>query len=230
MSKVLENKWITKNYYLLQTDLKCNCEPGQFFMLRSWNNFPLLSRPISIFDINSSGAVFLYEVIGEGTKILSNLASGDSIEVHGPYGVGFPILDSDVVLVGGGVGVAPFYYTAKKYLDNGKKVDLYIGEDEVSELEVLFQDLDVNLFVKKSGFITDIVEDGTTPILTCGPEIMMEKIYRQFKGKREVYASIDKRMGCGVGACLCCTVKTVDGFKRSCKDGPVFKGEYVWEE
>lgn len=232
MAKVLENIKIDNNYYLLKTDLKMDVLPGQFFMLRAWGNYPTLSRPISIYDASNT-LEFLYEVVGEGTKILSQLKVGDELKVEGPYGNSFKTKDiKEISLVGGGVGVAPFYYLIKKLKEENKNIDIdfYIGERENQEIENAFLDLDVNLKIKKGGFITDILEFDKKLIYTCGPDIMMKNITKLAQENNcEVYVSLDKRMGCGVGACLSCTCKTKDGNKRSCKEGPIFKGGDIIE-
>lgn len=232
MAKVIDNVKIDGNYYLLKTDLKKDVLPGQFFMLRAWDTYPTLSRPVSIFDASNT-LEFLYEVVGEGTEIFSKLKPGDDIKVLGPYGNSFNTDNiSEISLVGGGVGTAPFYYLSKVLKEKNKdvKIDFYIGERENQEIEKAFLDLDVNLKIKKGGFITDILEYDKKLIYTCGPDIMMKNVTRlALENKCEVYVSLDKRMGCGVGACLSCTCKTKDGNKRSCKEGPVFKGDDIVE-
>lgn len=232
MAKVIENIRIDSTYYLLKTDLKMDVLPGQFFMLRAWDTYPTLSRPISIFDA-SENLEFLYEVVGEGTEIFSKLKQGDNIKVEGPYGNSFNTEDiSEISLVGGGVGIAPFYYVSKVLKEKNKniKIDLYLGERENQEIEKSLLDLDVNLKIKKGGFITDILEFDKKLIYTCGPDIMMKNVTKMaIENNCEVYVSLDKRMGCGVGACLSCTCKTTSGNKRSCKEGPIFKGEDIIE-
>lgn len=232
MAKVIENIRIDNTYYLLKTDLKMDVLPGQFFMLRAWGTYPTLSRPISIFDA-SENLEFLYEVVGEGTEIFSKLKQGDNIKVEGPYGNSFNTEDiSEISLVGGGVGIAPFYYVSKVLKEKNKniKIDLYLGERENQEIEKSLLDLDVNLKIKKGGFITDILEFDKKLIYTCGPDIMMKNVTKMaIENNCEVYVSLDKRMGCGVGACLSCTCKTTSGNKRSCKEGPIFKGEDIIE-
>lgn len=228
MTKVIFNKKIDGNYYLMKVDLVKETLPGQFYMLRAWDNYPTLSRPVSIFDSEEDGLTFLYEVRGEGTQILSKLKEGDELKVYGPYGNSFKYENiNEISLVSGGVGSAPFYYLSKylKKYNPDVKIDFYIGQRENQNLEQLFEDLGVNLKVKKGGFITDILEYDKKLIYTCGPDIMMKKVTELGLEKGcEVYVSLENRMGCGVGACLSCTCKTKDGNKRSCKEGPVFEG------
>lgn len=228
MSRVIYNRQIDKTYFLIKTDTVVDTKPGQFFMLRAWDKYPTLSRPISIFNVEDDGLVFLYEVRGEGTKIISQLKEGDEIKVFGPYGNGFEYRGIDEIsLVGGGVGNAPFYYLSKciKIENPNAKIDFYLGERVEQNIESAFEDLDVNLIVKKGGFITECMEYDKKLIYTCGPSVMMEKVsLLGAENGCQVYVSLENRMGCGVGACLSCTCKTKTGNKRACKEGPVFKG------
>lgn len=235
MAKVIDNIRIDETYFLLKTDLKMDVLPGQFFMLRAWEDYPTLSRPISIYDATET-LEFLYEVVGEGTEIISKLKPGDEIKVEGPYGNSFEAEGiSEVSLVGGGVGTAPFNYLSKvlKEKNPDVKIDFYVGERENQEIEKAFESLKeigVNLIVKKGGLITEVLEYDKKLIYTCGPDIMMKNVTKLGLEKGcEVYVSLDKRMGCGVGACLSCSCKTTGGNKRSCKDGPVFKGADIVE-
>ena len=232
MAKIISNKLVDKNYFLMEVELKNkNIIPGQFFMLRGWDLYPTLSRPISVFDKTDNSVSFLYELRGEGTKILSKLSQGDNINLYGPYGNGFNFNNiREISLVGGGVGTAPFYYLSKAIIkaNRGVRIDFYIGEREYQNLENIFSplnDLGVNLIIKKGGFITDILNFEKKLIYTCGPMIMMEKIIDMgIENDADVYVSLENRMGCGVGACLSCSTKTKSGNKRSCKEGPVFRG------
>ena len=204
-------------------------------MLRSWENYPTLSRPISIFDF-SKGVDFLIEELGEGTSMLRTVKKGDSIKLYGPYGNSFNIDVDEVALVGGGVGIAPMYYLAKKIKEKNPKakVSLYIGLNGETQIDKLFlnlKNLGVDVKVKSGGYITDIIEfEKHKLVYACGPDPMMEKVALICKDKNiKSYVSLDKRMACGVGACLGCTVKTKNGNKRCCKDGPIFLGSDVYE-
>lgn len=235
MAKVISNIKIDERYYVMQTDFKADILPGQFFMVRGWEKTPILSRPLSIFDNNEHGAVFLYEVVGEGTRLLSLLREGDEVQVTGPLGNSFPMPERGrLTLVGGGVGIAPFYYTAKVFKRENPDLDIkiYLGLREESQAEKLFMDLDVELIVKKGGFVTDAIDfENEKLIYTCGPKIMMEKVVKLGKEKgSEVYVSLDEVMACGVGACLGCTCKSKNGNVRVCKEGPVFRGEEIYYE
>lgn len=227
MAKIIENIDVCKDYFILRTDLDVKVYPGQFFMLRAWEAYPTLSRPISVYDV-TDGVDLLIEKRGEGTKILENLKEGDEIKLFGPFGNAFYANVDEVALVGGGVGVAPFHYLIKEIqkLKPSSKITLYIGEREELELENAFKDINCDIKIKKGGFITDIIDfEKHDLIYTCGPEIMMKKVVELAK-EHEVttYVSLEKRMGCGVGACLSCSCETKRGRRRSCKEGPIFKG------
>ena len=227
MAKIIENIDVCKDYFILRTDLDVKVYPGQFFMLRAWEAYPTLSRPISVYDV-TEGVDFLIEKRGEGTKILEQLKEGDEIKLFGPFGNAFYANVDEVALVGGGVGVAPFHYLIKEIqkLKPSSKVTLYIGEREELELENAFKDINCDIKIKKGGFITDIIDfESHDLIYTCGPEIMMKKVVELAKDHDvTTYVSLEKRMGCGVGACLSCSCETKRGRRRSCKEGPIFKG------
>ena len=227
MAKIIENIDVCKDYFILRTDLDVKVYPGQFFMLRAWEAYPTLSRPISVYDV-TDGVDFLIEKRGEGTKILENLKEGDEIKLFGPFGNAFYANVDEVALVGGGVGVAPFHYLIKEIqkLKPSSKITLYIGEREELELENAFKDINCDIKIKKGGFITDIIDfENYDLIYTCGPEIMMKKVVELAKDHDvNTYVSLEKRMGCGVGACLSCSCETKRGRRRSCKEGPIFKG------
>ena len=227
MAKIIENIDVCKDYFILRTDLDVKVYPGQFFMLRAWEAYPTLSRPISVYDV-TEGVDFLIEKRGEGTKILESLKEGDEIKLFGPFGNAFYANVDEVALVGGGVGVAPFHYLIKEIqkLKPSSKITLYIGEREELELENAFKDIDCDIKIKKGGFITDIIDfESHDLIYTCGPEIMMKKVVELAKDHDvTTYVSLEKRMGCGLGACLSCSCETKRGRRRSCKEGPIFKG------
>lgn len=227
MAKIIENIDVCKDYFILRTDLDVKVYPGQFFMLRAWESYPTLSRPISVYDV-TEGVGFLIEKRGEGTKILEQLKEGDEIKLFGPFGNAFYANVDEVALVGGGVGVAPFHYLIKEIqkLKPNSKITLYIGEREELELENAFKDIDCDIKIKKGGFITDIIDfENHDLIYTCGPENMMKKVVELAKDHDIItYVSLEKRMGCGVGACLSCSCETKKGRRRSCKEGPIFKG------
>ena len=226
MYKVLENRYLGDDMYLIRVEGKFEGKMGQFYMLRAWDTYPLLSRPISIYDIDDNSISFLYKVFGEGTQIFSKLREGDTIKLEGPYGNGYEKVEGKVALVGGGIGIAPLYLVAK----NIENCDAYLGFRNEAILIDDFKELCNEVHVVTGNtFVTDILEvERYDYILTCGPTPMMEKLVSMVEGTNtKLFVSLENHMACGVGACLVCTCKTKFGNKKTCKDGPVFKGEDV---
>ncbi|QSX07757.1 dihydroorotate dehydrogenase electron transfer subunit [Alkalibacter rhizosphaerae] len=235
MALVLKNEEMGAGMFLMVTDQGGGAQPGQFYMVRSWDKYPLLSRPVSIFHQDEETTSFLYRVVGEGTELLSRCKPGDPVDLQGPYGTGFPMVTGKrIAMVGGGIGTAPLYWTAQalKELDGDNEVTLYLGFDEENQATDLFKNLDADLHVQIGGYVTDGLESEEYDLVyTCGPEIMMKKVYEFYRETcKDVYVSMEKRMACGVGACLGCTCETKDGNKRTCKEGPVFPGRSVFYE
>lgn len=230
MATVLKNEAVGSGFYLLKASGMYDAKMGQFCMLRAWDAYPVLSRPISIFDCDGEGISFLYKVVGQGTELLAQLKPGDTIDVQGPYGNGFPAVTGKVALVGGGIGVAPLYYTAKMLKAQGNPVDLYLGFTDEALLQQEYEAVCDELTVNIGGYITDDINPADYDyIMTCGPHIMMQVLADKVKGTAaQLYVSMENRMGCGVGACLVCSCKTTGGNKKVCKDGPVFKAEEVF--
>ena len=226
MYKVIENEFLNDDMYKMKVEGNFEGRMGQFYMLRAWDMYPLLSRPISICDIDENSITFLYKVFGEGTKILKNLKAGDSIKLEGPYGNGFTKVEGRVALVGGGIGIAPLYLVAK----NIENCDAYLGFRDNAVMEEEFKSVCKDVHIATGNkFVTDMINiEDYDYILTCGPTPMMEKLVDMTKGSNtKIMVSLENHMACGVGACLVCTCKTQSGNKKTCKDGPVFWGEDV---
>ena len=230
MAEILQNEQVSDDFYLMKVKKENQAAMGQFYMLRAWNEYPVLSRPISVFDADPETVSFLYKVVGKGTEIFTKLKAGDEITLDGPHGNGFPEVKGKIALVGGGVGIAPLYLTAKtlKKLDPDTKVDIYLGFSGQPILTDRYEAVADQVKVNVGGFVTDDIDPREYDfILTCGPEIMMKVLYRKcrdLKAKAPVYVSMENRMACGIGACLVCTCKTSKGNRRACKDGPVMLG------
>ena len=207
---------------------------GQFYMLRAWKNYPVLSRPISVFDDDGETVSFLYKVVGKGTEIFSTLKKGDEISMLGPLGNSFPDVKGKIALVGGGVGIAPFYLAAKqlKALHSSSRVDLYLGFNETAILTEEYKRVADNLVINVGGLITDEIDPaGYDHIMACGSEPALRALYDKCKKagvEDRLCVSMDNRMACGIGACLVCSCKTGKGNKKICKDGPIFKGTDVF--
>jgi len=153
--------------------------------------------------------------------------------MEGPYGNGFPKVQGKIALVGGGAGIAPLYFASKilRSINTENIVDIYLGFSDTAILYEEYKNAADKLHVNVGGFIIDDIDPNEYDyVLTCGPKIMMQKLYEKCKGtKAKVYVSMENRMGCGIGACLVCSCKTINGNKKVCKDGPVFLGAEVFE-
>lgn len=233
MSKIIYNKQLSKDFYIMKVQGNFNGEMGQFCMLRAWDKYPTLSRPISIYDVDNEGITFLYKVVGKGTEIFVTLKKGDEIKVDGPHGNGFPKVKGKIALVGGGVGIAPLYLASKVLKETNKDttVDIFLGFSDEPLLEEEYKKVADKVVVNVGGFITDDINpEEYDYIFTCGPEVMMKVLYNKTKNsKAKLYVSMENRMACGVGVCLVCTCKTKKGNKRACKEGPVFLGDELEE-
>lgn len=234
MGMILKNEELIEDIFMLEIEGKYEGKAGQFYMIKVDNTpYPLLSRPVSIFEITPDSIKFLYKVVGEGTKILSEKKKGDLISIRGPYGNGFPSAKGKVALVGGGMGAAPLYETAKQLMQDHEvnAVDLYLGFSHEIILEDSWRKVCSSFLYDIGGIITDHVDVSKYDvILSCGPDIMMRKLSEQ--GKRAgvpVYVSVESHMACGIGACLACSCQTKYGNKKVCKDGPVFLGEDIYD-
>jgi len=235
---VFQEKLASNIFHLAVTKKDETIQPGQFYMLKAWEDSLPLMRPISVYNVEENVVHFLYKVVGKGTEWLSKLQKGDSIELLGALGNGFPVneLSGKIALVGGGIGIPPLFETAKQLTKNGCKVDVFLGyKDELFAFES-FEEVCENIFIASEtgnegykGFITDIFHaENYDAVFTCGPEIMMKKVKERCDNHNvPVWLSMENRMACGIGACLVCTCKTMEGMKRCCKDGPVFAGNIV---
>ena len=215
---------------ILEGDFKG--QPGQFYMIKGWSELdPFLPRPISIADIEDGKLKLLYEVRGRGTHIISKLRKGDSLSILGPLGNTFDLQEKGrVALISGGIGIAPMMYLAKNL---SAQVDIYSGFRDTSYFLEQIKPYVENTMISTEdgsvghkGFVTELFNPEEYDLVyTCGPTPMMNAVIKMCKGKVPVYISMESRMACGIGACLGCTVETIRGMERVCKEGPVFKGE-----
>ncbi len=199
-----------------------------------------LRRPISVCDCDNSSVTIIYKVVGKGTEQMSKMTVGQELDVLTGLGNGYDLsLSGDApVLLGGGVGVPPLYMTAKKLISEGKKVSVILGFNTASEVfyEQEFKALGCDVTVTTvdgsygvKGFVTNAYPEKYTYFYTCGPEPMLKAIYKTATTSGQM--SFEERMGCGFGACMGCSCKTIAGYKRICKDGPVMlKEEILWED
>lgn len=213
--------------------------PGQFLMLTKPDGLldPFLPRPISVFDWNDGVLSLLIKVVGKGTKMLSELKSGDKIRIVGYLGNSFPDTAGSVCFIGGGIGVAPLFYTAKLSKAHEKLFILGFRDKDSILLKERYEELGEVIITTDDGsfglkqfpheVLQTRMEKGFQPdmVCTCGPLIMMESVRKvtEKHEKTELYQSYESRMACGLGACLGCRINTPGGSYLVCKEGPVFK-------
>ncbi|SKA85045.1 dihydroorotate dehydrogenase electron transfer subunit [Caloramator quimbayensis] len=235
--KVAENINLSEDIYKLKVEGDYDIKAGQFFMIKSLNEEPILPRPISVHDFEEGYVSFLYQKKGRGTSIMAKLNVNDEIKLTGPLGNGFDAenIKGKIAVVAGGIGIAPMLYTVKSL--KNCDIDLYVGfKDEVYEVDE-FKKFVSNIYIATEsgkygykGYVTDIFSPFEyNAVLCCGPEVMMEKVVKVCRDyATPIFVSMEKHMACGIGACLGCTCETKDGNKRVCKDGPVFYGRDVF--
>lgn len=197
-----------------------------------------LRRPISVCDYSNDSLTLIYKVVGKGTEKLSKMTNGSKLDLLVGLGNGYDtsLSGNTPLLIGGGVGVPPLYNLCKKLVEEGKNVKVILGfnnkeekfyEDEFKKLTNDVTIVTVDGSYGEKGFVTDSIKEGYSYFYTCGPEAMLKSVYN--KTTTEGQFSFEERMGCGFGACMGCTCKTIYGNKRICKDGPVLqKGEILW--
>ena len=237
---ITENVNIAKNVYrmTLLGDVSAVRNPGEFINIRLVGCY--LRRPISVCDLSDDSVTIIYKVVGKGTAAMSRMSAGETLQVLTGLGNGYDLSLSGKhpLLIGGGVGVPPMYLLAKRLKAQGKDVSVILGfntadevfgEDEFKALgcHVTVTTVDGSRGVK--GFVTDALPAEYSYFYTCGPEPMLRAVYRATVTSGQF--SFEERMGCGFGACMGCSCKTVTGYKRICKDGPVLrKEEILWDD
>lgn len=233
------NEKLTADVYKMRLvgDTSHITKPGQFINIKLDGFF--LRRPISVYDCDDVSVTIIYKTVGKGTEYMATLKKGAKLDILTGLGNGFDVerCKENVLLIGGGVGVPPMYYLAKKLLLQNKKVTMIMGFNKESEIFAKedFEKLGVRTLVTTAdgsfgirGFVTDAMDKiDYDCVCTCGPEPMLKAVYD--KSKTGGFFSFEERMGCGFGACMGCSCKTKYGNKRICKDGPVLeKEEIIW--
>ena len=233
---ITANRPLVPNVYRMDLagDTSPITAPGQFINLALDGLF--LRRPISVCDWNEQGLVIIYQVVGRGTARMAQLQPGASLDALVGLGNGYAVEACPInpVLAGGGAGVPPLYGLAKRLLATGRKPSVALGFNTAGEIfyDMPFAALGVPVTVAtvdgtagKSGFVTDLIPEGAY-VCACGPEPMLKAVHARASGGQ---FSFEARMGCGFGACMGCTCRTVTGYKRICKDGPILEyGEILW--
>ena len=234
--------------WLESPQIAATARPGQFVMVRCGDEC-VLPRPFSIHQVNDNGDVSLYFAVlegGKGTHWLSERKTGDSVQLFGPLGNGFFIESTsrNLLLVAGGMGIAPLYFLAQEASKKGLSVTLLYGTAIENPYPAVSPGIKLvrateNGSVGYHGMVTDLLTehtDWTDQIFACGPLPMYKTMAQLPELKdRPVQISLEMRMGCGLGACYGCTVKTKSGLKQVCKDGPVFDlsefpSDFRWDE
>jgi len=243
--------------YLLRLEapqIAAAARPGQFVMVRCGGD-TTLPRPLSIHRVDGGLLALLFSVVGKGTRWLSQRRKGDTLDIFGPLGNGFFVnpRSKNLLLIAGGMGIAPLFFLADVAAGEGKKVTLITGARSadcllpISASQKLF---DVGMMPASihvvnatddgsegfKGLATDLIPaylEGIDQIFACGPVEMYRTMAASYNNiyKIPVQISLEIMMGCGAGVCYGCTIKTKQGLKQVCKDGPVFDiGEIEWGE
>ena len=236
---IKSNEKLTDTVYkmVFEGDTSAVTASGQFINIKIDGLY--LRRPISIFDCKENELTIIYKVVGIGTEMMCKMTAGEKLDVLVGLGNGFDtsVSGNTPVVIGGGVGVPPMYYLAKKLLAEGKQVTAILGFNKADEVfgkkdfeaigcKTIVTTVDGSMGVK--GFVTDALKEvGYSYFFTCGPEPMLKALYNASETSGQF--SFEERMGCGFGACMGCSCKTKYGNKRICKDGPVLvKEEIIW--
>lgn len=234
--KISLNEKLTDNVYkmVLVGDTSDITACGQFINIQLDGLY--LRRPISVCDKDDTSVTIIYKVVGKGTEQMAKMTVGESLDVLTGLGNGYDLSVSGdkPVLLGGGVGVPPLYMLARLLKEQGKEVSVILGFNTASEVfyENEFKALGCNVIVTTvdgsygvKGFVTNAYPSDYTYFYTCGPEPMLKAIYKTATTSGQM--SFEERMGCGFGACMGCSCKTITGYKRICKDGPVLRTEEI---
>ena len=238
--EIIGNTRLVPGVYRMQLrgDTSAITAPGQFVNIQLDGMF--LRRPISVCDVQGDVLTIIYKVVGKGTEAMSKMESG-KLDILTGLGNGYDLTAAGEkpVLLGGGVGVPPMYLLAKKLIAEGTIPTVILGFNKQEEIfyEEEFKALGCQVYVTTvdgsygiRGFVTDALKlVDYTHFFTCGPEPMLKAVYKATTTSGQM--SFEERMGCGFGACMGCSCKTLTGYKRICKDGPVMrKEEILWED
>ena len=238
--EIVSNEALTDSVYkmVLGGDTSAITRAGQFVNIKLEGMF--LRRPISVCDVDGQNLTIIYKVVGKGTEAMSKMVPGVRLDILTGLGNGYDltVAGEKPVLLGGGVGVPPMYKLAKELIAMGKQVSVVLGFNTKSEIfyENEFKALGCDVTVTTvdgsygtKGFVTDALKNiDYTYFYTCGPEPMLKAVHRTSNTSGQM--SFEERMGCGFGACMGCSCKTLTGYKRICKEGPVMKKEEIlWE-
>jgi len=238
--EIKENRPLTKDIMemILAGDTSDITRPGQFVNIKLDGLY--LRRPISVCDAEEGKLTLIYKVVGKGTEQMRDMTEG-TLDILSSLGNGYDtsLSGEKPLLIGGGVGVPPLYMLAKELCKEGKEVSVILGFNTKEEIfyEEEFKALGCKVYVTTvdgsygiKGFVTEAMKEiDYTHFFTCGPEPMLKAVWNSSKTSGQL--SFEERMGCGFGACMGCSCKTLTGFKRICKDGPIMmKEEILWKD
>lgn len=242
-AKVISTKYIASDVIELKLEKPedISFEPGQFLNIKPQKfTYPFLRRPISIHEQDEQSLAMLIKLVGEGTRNLASLVQGDVVDVIAPLGKGFDTHGvKRAIVVGGGIGMAPLPMLSSKLQKEGCEVLVLLGfRDESYAMETFEVKTKAVVESIESKFVTDLLEEEIESfrpdmIYACGPTPMLRKVASIGTAKSvSTQVSLEEKMGCGIGACIGCTVKVKSsdfGYKnlKACSDGPVFKGDEV---
>ena len=242
-TEIKSNVQVAENIFrleILSQELSEIAKAGQFVQVKISDEFTL-RRPLGIASAKNGVVKIFYRLVGRGTKFLSTKKSGEHLNILGALGNGFNTnVAGKILLVGGGMGIAPLLSVAEKIpavdiLMGGKtatEINFWIKEfkSEVGKIHITTDDGSRG----SKGFVTTLLPEvleyeNYAAIYTCGPEIMMRGVAQiAVENNLPCYVSFERRMACGLGACLSCSIDTSNGRKKVCKDGPVFKADEVF--
>ena len=256
-ARIVQNKQVGPHLFVMRLEtslISKRALPGQFVHMKIPEiQAHILRRPFSLYAVDKDNGTLdiLYQVVGAGSKHMASLVKGQKLDIIGPIGNTwtFPDNTQKALLIGGGVGAAPLFMLAKKLIASHIVVDVVIGAQTKSALvcheryealvatcskksSSLYCSTDDGSF-GYSGFCTGLVKELLDKnhyeyAAICGPEPMMKNVFGLFKNRDIVcQVSMEKRMACGIGACLSCVVETTGGRKRACVDGPIFQASEV---
>lgn len=246
-AEIVENRALVNDLHILKVRPLVPvmyAEPGQFYMVQTGLSLdPLLKRPFCVFDMNSDEIDFLIRIRGRGTRLLAGMGKGDVLSLVGPLGRPYPASEKDPLIVVGGIGIASLFPLIKRL--SHRAIVLYGAR---TKAELVFEDK-IRVSAKDVCIATDDGSAGrkstvvdclpeyldrlrTPAVYSCGPRPMLKRVAELCLSRAiECYISLEENMACGIGSCLGCTIKTQDGYRRVCTEGPVFSAQdVVWEE
>ncbi|MBR7076534.1 MAG: dihydroorotate dehydrogenase electron transfer subunit [Lachnospiraceae bacterium] len=237
---IKENRQIAPQTFQMVLEGDCSqiTFPGQFVNIHLPGFY--LRRPISVCDLEGDLLTIIYKTVGKGTAYMAERKIGETLLLLTGLGNGYDLSCAgfEPLLIGGGAGVPPMYLLAKCLCAEGKTVHVIMGFNRQDEIfyEEEFKKLGCQVTVTtvdgsygEKGFVTDALPESYSYVYTCGPEPMLKAVYKAIQTQGQF--SFEERMGCGFGACMGCSCRTLTGYKRICKDGPVLrKEEILWED